>query len=177
MKRYMSMWMVLILMFVFGIMLFASSAYAADTNNVTKVVKKPPTLRTLPSVKQGRPSWWNERVKNGKTRSLKAAAKPSIVWAETATTNDQGQVTRILTGTKPDGSTITVCPLYNGWEVPFEFRQKILTLPEEDRQYLVSMGPEKRTDMQGTGDVPNVPAPAGTDTTQTDEIRIIDLRW
>ena len=119
----------------------------------------------------------NERVKNRKTRSLKAAAKPAVVWNETATTNDQGKVTRILTGTKPDGSTVTVCPLYNGWEVPFEFRQKILTIPEEDRQYLVSMGPEKRTDMQGKGDTPNVPVPAETDTTQTDEIRIIDLRW
>ena len=177
MKRYMSMWMVLILMFVFSIMLFASSAYAASTNTVTRTGKRPITLGLLPSGKPGRPSWWNERVKNKKTRSLKAAAKPAVVWNETATTNDQGKVTRILTGTKPDGSTVTVCPLYNGWEVPFEFRQKILTIPEEDRQYLVSMGPEKRTDMQGKGDTPNVPVPAETDTTQTDEIRIIDLRW
>lgn len=174
MKRYISLWMMLFIVFVFSIVLFASSAYAANTNNVTRVVKKPPTLGILPSVKPGRPSWWNSRMK---TRSLKAAAKPSIVWTETATTNDQGQVTRILIGTKQDGSTITVCPLYNGWEVPFEFRQKILTIPEEERQYLVSMGPEKRTDMQSSGDKPNVPAPAGTDTIQTDEIRVIDLRW
>lgn len=169
MKRYISLRMMLIAVFVFSIV-----AYSADTNNVTRVVKKPPTLGILPGPKPGRPSWWNSRVK---TRSLKAAAKPAIVWTETATTNDQGQVTRILTGTKQDGSTITVCPLYNGWEVPFEFRQKILTIPEEERQYLVSMGPEKRTDMQSSGDKPNVPAPASTDTIHTDEIRVIDLRW
>ena len=162
MKRYMSMWMVLVLMFVVSAVLFASSTYAADTNTVVKTVKR-------------RNVALGSNVR--KARSLKAAAKPSIVWAETATTNDQGQVTRILTGTKKDGSTITVCPLYNGWEVPFEFRQKILTIPEEERKYLVSMGPEKRTDMKGSGDRPNVPVPAGTDTIQTDEIRVIDLRW
>lgn len=173
MKRYMSMWMVLILMFVFSIVLFANPTYAADTNTVVKIVKRPP-VSALSNAKP-RNVALGSKVK--KTRSLKASSKPSIIWTEAATTNDQGQVTRILTGTKTDGSSITVCPLYNGWEVPFEFRQKILTIPEEDRQYLVSMGPEKRTDMQGKGDTPNVPASAGTDTTQTDEIRIIDLRW
>lgn len=162
MKRYMSMWTVLALMFVVSAVLFASSTYAADTNTVVKTVKR-------------RNVALGSKVR--KARSLKSAAKPSIVWAETATTNGQGQVTRILTGTKKDGSTITVCPLYNGWEVPFEFRQKILTIPEEERKYLVSMGPEKRTDMKGSGDRPNVPVPAGTDTIQTDEIRVIDLRW
>lgn len=162
MKRYMSMWMVLALMFVVSTVLFASSTYAADTNTVVKTVKN-------------RNATLGSKVR--KTRSLKSAAKPSIVWAETATTNNQGQVTRIITGTKKDGSTITVCPMYNGWEVPFEFRQKILTIPEEERKYLVSMGPEKRTDMKGSGDRPNVPVPAGTDTIQTDEIRVIDLRW
>ena len=176
MKRFNSLWMMLIVLLCI-VFMAVSSTFAADTNTVRKVVKKPPTLGILPSVKEGRPSWWNERVKNRKTRSLKAAARPSIVWAETATTNDQGQVTRILTGTKQDGSTITVCPLYNGWEVPFEFRQKILTIPEEERQYIVSMDTTKRTEMQGSGDKPNVPAPAGTDTVQTDEIRVIDLRW
>lgn len=162
MKRYMSMWTVLALMFVVSAVLFASSTYAADTNTVVKTVKN-------------RNATLGSKVR--KTRSLKSAAKPSIVWAETATTNNQGQVTRIITGTKKDGSTITVCPMYNGWEVPFEFRQKILTIPEEERKYLVSMGPEKRTDMKGSGDRPNVPVPAGTDTIQTDEIRVIDLRW
>lgn len=162
MKRYMSMWTVLVLMFVASAVLFASSTYAADTNTVAKIVKR-------------RNVALGSKVR--KIRSLKVSSKPSIVWAETATTNDQGQVTRILTGTKKDGSTITVCPLYNGWEVPFEFRQKILTIPEEERKYLVSMGPEKRTDMKGSGDRPNVPVPAGTDTIQTDEIRVIDLRW
>lgn len=169
MKRYISLRMMLIAAFVFSIV-----AYSADTNNVTRVGTEPPAYVVPPSAKSGRPSWRNGRMK---TRPLKASSKPSIVWTETSTTNDQGQVTRILTCTRQDGSTITVCPLYNGWEVPFKFRQKILTIPEEERQYLVSMGPEKRTDMQGSGDIPNLPAPDVTDTIQTEEIRVINLRW
>lgn len=173
MKRFNSLWMMLIVLFCI-VFMTVSSACAAHVG----IHKTPPT-QVLPF--QVNKASTNLTVKSKasskKLRSLKAAARPSIVWTETATTNDQGQVTRILTGTKQDGSTITVCPLYNGWEVPFEFRQKILTIPEEERQYIVSMDTTKRTEMQGSGDKPNVPAPAGTDTVQTEEIRVIDLRW
>ena len=174
MKKFTSLWMMLIVLFSI-VFLVASSACAAHVG----IHKTPPT-QVLPfQVKSTNTVATVKAVKapvGKRLRSLKAE-RPSIVWSETATTNDQGQVTRILTGTKQDGSTITVCPLYNGWEVPFEFRQKILTIPEEDRQYLVSMGPTKRTEMQGSGDKPNVPVPASTDTEHTDEIRVIDLRW
>lgn len=158
MKRFNFLWCILVIIFGLAFLFLTESVFAA-TNTTTGTVRK----------RYARPLT--------KLRSLKAAVRPAVVWSESVTTNSNNQITKIMTGTHTNGTVTTVCLVYNGMPVPFEYRQKILTAPEEERMNFVSAGPNYRTDMPSSGEVPKVDVQRVTDVTITEETRLIELRW
>ena len=171
MKRFNSAWLMLIILFSL-VFLLMGSAWAASTN-ATVSLKKPIHMVIPPS----RPPITPAQRRAAKLRSLKAPARPKVTWTESVTTNAQNQITKIMTGTHADGTETKVCIIYNDMVVPFEYRQRILTAPEEERMNFAGVGPIYRTDMPGAGEVPKLSDQKVTDSGVTEETRMIDLRW
>lgn len=158
MKRFNSSWRMLVILFSFVFLLMGSTW--AESTNETSRLKRP--IRTQ---------------LRAKLRSLSATARPKVIWTESVTTNDQNQITKIMTGTHTNGTVTKVCLVYNGMVVPFEYRQRILTAPEEERMNFAGVGPIYRTDMSGSGEVPKLSDQHVTDSGVTEETRMIELRW
>lgn len=100
-------------------------------------------------------------------------------WVTTYTTNEAQQVTITTVGTKTNGTMKALCSMWNDSFVPYHMREKILTLPDDEKWLAISDSMPLWTD--GTtstgGETPKWKDKSPTDDNLTKEITEIKLRW
>ena len=100
-------------------------------------------------------------------------------WTTVYTTNETTSAISIVSnGVKEDGSTKSVCFMWENSEVPFEWREKFLSLSETGKGNVLSERRELLTEKKPSKDVtPDEEKQLVGDDNITQEIRETQLRW
>ena len=104
---------------------------------------------------------------------------PKWTWTTTVTTNELEQITKISTGVSTNGLTKTVCLIWNDNEVPLKYREKFMSMSDDEKGMALSAADNDLwTKNAPLGPVYPKEAPElRTDDDLTTEIREIQVRW